>query len=133
MMKLSQGKVTAPGAKQVFRGPGLSDTVALWDEPAPRGTRPLLTTVMVRGDRVGAPPSPGRVRTGLRAGIAELPAEARRMTDPRPPEAAESDLLRELTDVTRRRIESGVRTTTAALGAGATAPAGPQAETDHGG
>jgi nicotinate phosphoribosyltransferase len=133
MMKLSQGKVTAPGAKQVFRGPGLSDTLALRDEPAPRGTRPLLTTVMAQGNRIGVPPPLSRVRTGLQAGIAELPVEAQRMTDPRPPEAAESDLLRELTDVTRGSIESGVRAMTAGLGAGATTPAGPQAGTDHGG
>lgn len=105
-MKLSRGKVTAPGAKQVFRGPGFRDVVALRDEPAPAGTRPLLAPVMRQGRRLGSPPTLSRMRTGLQTGLADLPAEARRTADPQPPEAAESVRLRELTDATRDRIES---------------------------
>lgn len=115
-MKLSRGKVTAPGAKQVFRGPGIRDVVGLRDEPAPRGTRPLLRTVMVQGRRIGTPAPLSRVRTELRAGLAALPPEAARTTDPRPPEAAESVLLRELTEVTRGRIESIVPTKSSGAG-----------------
>lgn len=107
-MKLSRSKVTAPGAKQVFRGSGFRDTIAPWDEPD--GARPLLTTVMAQGRRVGTPPPLVRLRTDVEAGPAELPAEARRITDPRPPEATGSVLLRELTDVTRGRIGSLVWT-----------------------
>jgi nicotinate phosphoribosyltransferase len=35
-MKLSAGKTSAPGAKQVYRGPD-GDVLALRDEPAPPG------------------------------------------------------------------------------------------------
>lgn len=111
VMKLSQGKVTVPGAKQVFRGPGFRDTIALRDEPAPPGTRPLLAMVMAQGQRIGAPPTISQGRTTLEAGLAELPAEARRVTNPRPPVATESVLLQELTDVTRCRISTHDRAT----------------------
>ena len=122
MMKLSQGKVTAPGAKQVFRGPDFNDTVALRDEPAPQGTRALLSTVMVRGRRIGSPPPLSRVRTDIQAELAELPATARRVADPQPPEAAESNLLRELTDVTKGRIEARARTAPSSVGRGWSPP-----------
>ena len=56
VMKLSQGKATWPGAKQVHRGPA-DDQLALRDEPAPRGHEPLLTAVMRDGRRLG-PPEP---------------------------------------------------------------------------
>jgi nicotinic acid phosphoribosyltransferase len=36
VMKLSPGKITAPGAKQVYRGPG-SDVLALREEPSRPG------------------------------------------------------------------------------------------------
>jgi nicotinate phosphoribosyltransferase len=48
VMKLSQGKATWPGAKQVHRGPD-SDQLSLRDEPSPRGHEPLLTAVMRDG------------------------------------------------------------------------------------
>ena len=49
VMKLSAGKTSPPGAKQVYRGPG-GDVLALRDEPAPPGHQPLLVPVM-RGGR----------------------------------------------------------------------------------
>lgn len=105
MMKLSRGKATAPGAKQVFRGPGFDDTVALREEPVPPNRRGLLATVMEQGRRTAAPPQISRIRDHLRAQIAELPPEARWIVDPLPPAATRSDLLRELTDATRHRLE----------------------------
>ena len=36
VFKLSPGKATLPGRKQVFRGPGLVDQVGLRDQPPPR-------------------------------------------------------------------------------------------------
>lgn len=106
VMKLSAGKVTGPGAKQVFRGPGISDTLALADEPVPRGTSPLLTTVMSGGRRLGPPPPLSRGRAAFQADLAELPSAARLVTDPRPPRPAGSESLRALADVTRARIEA---------------------------
>lgn len=43
-LKLSPGKHTLPGLKQVWRSPG-ADVIALAREPGPPGARPLLATV----------------------------------------------------------------------------------------
>jgi nicotinate phosphoribosyltransferase len=54
VMKLSPAKITAPGAKQVFRrlvGP-FDDVVGLRDEPVPPGREPLLVPVMRDGRRL---------------------------------------------------------------------------------
>src|SRR5947208_3091860 len=48
VMKLSAGKATTPGAKQVFRGEH-GDIIGLRDEPVPDGTEPLLIPVMCGG------------------------------------------------------------------------------------
>jgi len=63
VMKLSAGKVTWPGAKQVHRGPA-GDRLALRDEPRPRGHEPLPS----RRSSHGGGLSP------LAAGPAALPA-----------------------------------------------------------
>ncbi|MFJ9845960.1 hypothetical protein ACIRYZ_37065 [Kitasatospora sp. NPDC101155] len=63
MMELSSAEVTAPGAKQGFRGPGFTDTVALREEPASPGTRPLLEQVMAGGRRTGPPRPEERLRS----------------------------------------------------------------------
>jgi len=49
-IKLSAGKVTLPGRKQIHRGAG-ADVLALFDEPAPYSTRPLLSPWMLGGRR----------------------------------------------------------------------------------
>jgi nicotinate phosphoribosyltransferase len=126
VMKLSAGKVTAPGAKQVFRGPGVSDTLALRGEPPPRGSRPLLATVMAQGQRLGSPRPLSQVQADVQAALGELPAAARRVQDPRTPQVARSDLLRELTDVTRRRIEARLWARPARSGSHAAAEGGQQ-------
>jgi nicotinate phosphoribosyltransferase len=51
VMKLSAGKVTQPGAKQVFRGPGCIDELALRGEPRPPDAEPLLEPVIRAGRR----------------------------------------------------------------------------------
>src|SRR5437879_4300719 len=50
VMKLSPGKATAPGPKQVFRGPD-ADVIALRDEPPPAGAETLLVAAMRGGQR----------------------------------------------------------------------------------
>ncbi|HEX2772078.1 MAG TPA: hypothetical protein VHN18_06565 [Micromonosporaceae bacterium] len=54
-LKLSPGKATLPGPKQVFRDPGgdSGNVVGLRDEPPPGDRRPLLAPVMGDGRRVG--------------------------------------------------------------------------------
>lgn len=114
MMKLSAGKATLPGCKQVHRGAGFDDTVTLRDETGPRGTQPLLTTVMVKGRRLGAPAPLTRIQNDLRTALAALPAEARRISDPVAPVGATSDLLRGLADTTRNRLRARIGPQTAA-------------------
>jgi nicotinate phosphoribosyltransferase len=52
-IKLSTGKATLPGRKQVWRmqtdSGALTDTIALRNEPQPNGMTPLLVQVMARG------------------------------------------------------------------------------------
>jgi hypothetical protein len=55
VMKLSPGKITAPGPKQVFRGPPTEgDIIAMRDEPVPAGDEPLLAPVLLGGQPTGA-------------------------------------------------------------------------------
>jgi nicotinate phosphoribosyltransferase len=74
--KLSAGKATWPGAKQVYRRHGLrglmqADLVALEGEQD-FGT-PLLRPVMRGGQRVDAPPSLAEIRARLREQLEALP------------------------------------------------------------
>jgi len=74
-MKLSPRKITQPGAKHVYRGPG-SHLLTLYGEPAPTGWKPLLIQVMRDGRRVTGPEPPDRVRERRTADVL-LPATAR--------------------------------------------------------
>lgn len=57
VLKLSAGKATLPGAKQIWRtstdGHFAGDVIALRDEPAREGALPLLQPVMREGARLG--------------------------------------------------------------------------------
>jgi nicotinate phosphoribosyltransferase len=79
-IKLSTGKVTIPGRKQVFRFPASGipehDVIALEHEEIPGG-RPLLERVMVAGERVDEPESLETIRDRCRARLEELPEELR--------------------------------------------------------
>lgn len=70
-MKTSTGKVTLPGVKQVFRGPG-GDVIGLADE-APEGHSPLLERVMTGGERAVTAPPLAEIRERSLAGVAGLP------------------------------------------------------------
>lgn len=101
VMKLSPGKATFPGAKQVFRGPtpAAGDVLALREEPAPAGHEPLLVPVMVGGRPVAAAGTATDVaaaRQRLDADLRWLPDAARRLTDPRPVTARPSARLETL-------------------------------------
>ncbi|WP_418960778.1 nicotinate phosphoribosyltransferase [Streptomyces tritici] len=106
VMKLSPGKATAPGRKQVFRGPGLRDVIGLENEEPPEGTEPLLRTVMRGGLRTDAPDTLAAARARFEADLAELPDEARRVDGPTPPAATPSTRLSALTAVVRHRVEA---------------------------
>ncbi|GHF04884.1 nicotinate phosphoribosyltransferase [Streptomyces morookaense] len=108
VMKLSAAKVTFPGRKQVFRRPGYADVIALHDEPAPPDGEPLLETVMRGGRRTCAGTRRDRLQEAKRRfarDLADLPADARRITSPVPPRAVVSQQALDLAARVRRRIE----------------------------
>jgi nicotinate phosphoribosyltransferase len=103
--KLSTAKATLPGPKQVFRGPHLTDTIGLRDEPAPAGTSPLLEQVM-RNGRALRPPAPvAAARARFEADLDALPASARDLSSPTAPVADITPALRELTS----QVQAGAR------------------------
>jgi nicotinate phosphoribosyltransferase len=107
VLKLSPAKVTAPGAKQVFRSPGFAnDVIGLRDEPVPPGSTPLLRKVMAGGRRTGPRGSLDQARRCFESDLAELPPGTRRIRKPTPPVASESDALVELTRRVRGAIAS---------------------------
>jgi len=109
VMKLSEGKVTSPGRKQVFRCEGCLDTVALRDEDTPPGAQPLLQPVMLGGRRTTPAHSPEAVVAAARerftADLATLPAQVRRIHHPDTLVPGESADLISLTDELRQAYE----------------------------
>lgn len=105
VMKLSSAKVTAPGQKQVFRGPGYADVVGLRDGRPPDGGVPLLETVMRSGRRTGGRPRLAECAERFAADLAGLPPTARRIRSPVAPRAVASERLTALTDRVRHHIE----------------------------
>jgi nicotinate phosphoribosyltransferase len=82
VLKLSAGKRTLPGSKQVWRlsqnGRATGDVLALASEPSPGG-RPLLSQVMRGGRRLQRPSKIDDVRRHAADAIGELPDESRRL------------------------------------------------------
>ena len=100
VLKLSAGKATAPGRKQVWRGRA-GDVLALRDEPGVTGAEPLLEPVMRDGVRTGSAPSLDEMRARFDADLVALPAAARLLHDAVPVEVRHSDALVALTTSTR--------------------------------
>lgn len=105
-MKLSTGKRSLPGAKQIFRrfedGRMSGDVLARRDEDLP-GT-PLLEPFMVDGKRVREPDSADAARERAGANLRALPEPLRRMhRAPSPyPVSLSDDLQSELEEVRER-------------------------------
>ena len=101
VMKLSTGKATWPGRKQVYRTSPLDDVVATRDEPPAEGARPLLEPVMLRGRRVAPRRAPSAVVADAHCRWVDdldvLPEPARRVRDPEPPTPRCSPALAALT------------------------------------
>lgn len=104
VMKLSAGKATAPGAKQVHRGPR-GDIVSLRDEPAPPGTEPLLVPVM-RGGRTIVSEPLSAIRDRLTGELASLPGQVTRLRAPETGAVRLSDGLRRARDRLREELIS---------------------------
>ncbi len=86
VLKLSPGKVTWPGRKQVWRrrGPGgafAGDVVALDEEPAVPDAEPLLRTVMAGGRVVEPGPPLAAIQERCARQVAALPADVRWLRD----------------------------------------------------
>ncbi|GAA2437485.1 nicotinate phosphoribosyltransferase [Actinomadura vinacea] len=107
VMKLSTGKATAPGAKQVYRGTE-GDVIALRDEPAPGGSRPLLVPVMRNGRRVSPAEPLTRSRDRCAADINTLPARVTRLRRPETGAVALSPRLEQTRDELRAELLSRV-------------------------
>ena len=99
VIKLSTGKSTLPGHKQVWRqqdtnGCMVGDTIALSDEHL-KG-QPLLVRVLEGGEPVGSIPSLSEIRQHGRDQIARLSPSIRRLGDPEIYPITTSDELRTL-------------------------------------
>jgi nicotinate phosphoribosyltransferase len=109
VLKLSAEKVTAPGAKQVFRSMDgecfTEDLIGLRDEPPPAGSRPLLEPVMQDGRRLRPRGSLVDQRARFGSDLRCLPERARAIRDPEPMVAGTSTRLTDLTDQVRRNLE----------------------------
>jgi nicotinate phosphoribosyltransferase len=113
VMKLSAGKASAPGRKQIWRSSGDEpDVLGLRDEDDPPGRSPLLAPVMGAGRRLGPDPAIGAMRERFDADLARVPAKARRLAHAEPVVIRRSAALEALTE--RARQEALIR---AGLGA----------------
>jgi nicotinate phosphoribosyltransferase len=87
VMKTSEGKLTYPGEKQVFRvtwsdGKMEKDILGLRDEPAPKDARPLLEQVMRRGELVKPLPEIKAIHERFKQAFAALPDRHQMLTNP---------------------------------------------------
>lgn len=97
--KLSAGKATLPGAKQVWRRlRDATDLLAVRDEPGPPGSEPLLVPVMRGGSRLGPPGTIASARRRLENDLGKLSPATRNLREPISPPVKVSRHLRSLTE-----------------------------------
>ncbi|MDG5761267.1 nicotinate phosphoribosyltransferase [Natronococcus sp. A-GB1] len=105
-MKLSPGKVTYPGQKQIYRverdGSFVRDVLATRGESV--DGRPLLETVVEDGLLVANPPALSAVRERTRSQLERLPERHCRVSEPDAYEVRISDGLERLRQETEREI-----------------------------
>ena len=87
VMKLSEGKVSLPGAKQVFRrrdadGQLSGDIIGLEEEMGPMDAEPVLQEVMTSGERTGAAPTASELRNRFREEFELLPSRFKSLHHP---------------------------------------------------
>lgn len=113
VMKLSPAKITAPGAKQVFRrltGP-LDDVIGLREESVPPSREPLLVPVMREGRRLDDGSDLRSAREHFERDLERVPEGARRIGLPDQILARRSGRLKDLIARTERSLASeGSRT-----------------------
>jgi nicotinate phosphoribosyltransferase len=107
VLKLSAGKATLPGPKQVWRRPTIDDDLLAGnDEPAPDGAEPVLVPVMREGARQGPPDTIDAARARLRRDIDALSPQALDLHHPVPPRVAVSERLRSLAETAAASVHS---------------------------
>ncbi len=87
VMKLSTGKVSLPGGKQVFRrrdsqGRFSGDMIGLEEEPTPAGTEPVLEEVMRGGVRTSQETTLQEVRSRFQEEFESLDTRFKALTNP---------------------------------------------------
>jgi nicotinate phosphoribosyltransferase len=107
IMKLSEGKATLPGRKQVFRfkdkkGFFAKDVIALADEQMEGA--PLLVKVMENGKITHARPSLSDIRVAASENLAKLPKKYKKLTDAPPYSVELSQALEDLIRKLRRKL-----------------------------
>ena len=110
VLKLSPAKASAPGRKQIWRGPS-DDVIGLRDEAAPGPNHePMLEPVMRAGRRLAPAPAIEEMRARFQGDLAALPVKAARLTHPEHVVAHRTEALAALTadtaDAVRRRVRS---------------------------
>jgi nicotinate phosphoribosyltransferase len=110
VLKLSPAKATAPGRKQVWRGPSV-DVIGLRDEAAPGPNHePLLEPVMRAGRRLAPAPTMEEMHARFARDLAALPVKASRLTHPEHVVAHRTEALAALTaetvEAARRRLRA---------------------------
>lgn len=106
VLKLSAGKATLPGAKQVFRNLRLGGDIVGLRTELHSDRESLLLPMMVAGQRVGEPDTLAAMRARVDAGLAALPERSRRLEHPLPVPVQVSDELGRLRDRYRAAVHS---------------------------
>ncbi|MGA7419729.1 MAG: nicotinate phosphoribosyltransferase [Acidimicrobiales bacterium] len=107
VVKLSQDKETLPSAKQVYRRPGLNDTVCLRGEPPPTAdSEALLAVVMEGGQRVGPRDPLAAARARFQRDRDALAPGLRDLAQPIGPEPVLSASLQALEHEARRQARA---------------------------
>ena len=105
--KLSPGKETLPGPKQVYRltssGPFTGDIIATATERQPDGGEPLLVEAMADGRRTAAPEPLSLIRERLAAQLERLPGQFKALRQPDAYPVSVSENLRDLARQAARR------------------------------
>ena len=114
VLKLSKGKATYPGVKQVWRSfsgaEAAGDLIARATENAPPEAVPLLEPVMRDGRRARMPPAIATLRDRAAVSIGTLPAGVRRLEGAAPyPVVVSEALTRLAADIGKRvpRLQAG--------------------------
>ena len=89
VLKLSTGKATLPGLKQVFRskdqnGQMIEDDVGMRDQPVPSGFEPLLNEVMLRGKKTERVQTLSEARERFLTEFGELPEKHKSLENTAP-------------------------------------------------